>query len=102
MISISTLCYPSELNERLRRQTEYIKQLEDNLQFLNSTATSVSQHDSTTASAAVRCVAAADRIAAERVSSPLGEQLQQLLGQCRQLIKQFSCEKTLLSTLTLR
>ncbi len=86
----------SELNERLKRQAEYIKQLE---------ATAVSNplpgSSSSSFPAVGNSVPAVGSCSAS-VHAAFDEELSQLLDRRRQLIKLFSSEQTLLSTLTLR
>ena len=107
----SILC--SELNERLKRQAEYIKKLE-------ATASAASHPPPGSSGSSFPAVsinsvpAVASSIPAVGSSIPsvgngsvsvnaaFDEELSQLLDRRRQLIKLFSSEQTLLSTLTLR
>ncbi len=96
----------SELNERLKRQAEYIKQLE-------ATASAASHPPPGSSSCSFPAVSnnsfpvvgssiPAVGSCSVSVNAAFDEELSQLLDRRRQLIKLFSSEQTLLSTLTLR
>jgi hypothetical protein len=98
----SILC--SELNERLKRQAEYIKQLEatasaaSNPQPGSSSFPAVSNNSVPSVGSSIPSVGNGSA----SVNAAFDEELSQLLDRRRQLIKLFSSEQTLLSTLTLR
>ncbi len=95
----------SELNERLKRQAEYIKQLE-------ATASAASHPQPGSSSSSFPAVsnsfpAVSNSVpsggnGSASVNAAFDEELSQLLDRRRHLIKLFSSEQTLLSTLTLR
>jgi hypothetical protein len=93
------------LNERLKRQADYIKQLE-------ATASAASHPPPGSSSCSFPAVSNSFQAVGSSipsvgscsasVSAAFDEELSQLLDRRRQLIKLFSSEQTLLSTLTLR
>jgi hypothetical protein len=110
----------SELNERLKRQAEYIKQLEatasaashpppgsSNSSFPAVSSNSVPAVGSSFPTVGSSFPAVGSSVpsvgnGSASVNAAFDEELSQLLDRRRQLIKLFSSEQTLLSTLTLR
>ena len=100
----SAASFYSELKERLRRQAEYIKQLEASIQESSTTAASGAAGYSTNAAGHSTAAAGHSTAAAATHGDSLAfaDELSQLLEKRRQLVKQFGVEQTLLSTLMLR
>jgi hypothetical protein len=95
----------SELNERLKRQAEYIKQLEATASAASNSPPGSSSSSFPAVSNSVPAVSSSIPSVGNgsaSVNAAFDEELSQLLDRRRQLIKLFSSEQTLLSTLTLR
>jgi hypothetical protein len=93
------------LNERLKRQADYIKQLEATASAASIPPPGSSSNSVPAVSNSVPAVGSSIPSVGSgsaSVNAAFDEELSQLLDRRRQLIKLFSSEQTLLSTLTLR
>jgi hypothetical protein len=102
----------SELKEELRRQAEYIKQLEARLESSAAAGHATTASDDSCSGEQLRekrrqllesgCSAVAAAGPSESSSCAFTAELSQLLERRQQLVKQYGTESTLLATLMLR